>query len=67
MSLDFQQKRAKGQPAVLAERIYQTLKNDIFDFRLMPGDRFTESEIAERMAVSRTPVRQALFLSLIHI
>lgn len=61
MSLDFQQKRAKGQPAVLAERIYQTLKNDIFDFRLMPGDRFTESEIAERMAVSRTPVRQALF------
>lgn len=57
----FHQKRGKGRPEVLAERIYQTIKNDIFDFRLMPGDRFSESEIAQRMAVSRTPVRQALF------
>lgn len=57
----FHQKRSKGRPEVLAERIYQTIKNDIFDFRLMPGDRFSESEMAERMAVSRTPVRQALF------
>ncbi|MCU5771895.1 GntR family transcriptional regulator [Erwiniaceae bacterium BAC15a-03b] len=57
----FHQKRSKGRPEVLAERIYQTIKNDIFDFRLMPGDRFSESEVAERMEVSRTPVRQALF------
>ena len=27
----------------------------------MPGDRFTETEISERLGVSRTPVRQALF------
>ncbi len=27
----------------------------------MPGDRFTEGEISERLGVSRTPVRQALF------
>ncbi|MEE3661667.1 GntR family transcriptional regulator [Brenneria sp. g21c3] len=54
-------KGGKGRPEALAERVYQTLKNDIFDFRLMPGDRFSESEIAERMEVSRTPVRQALF------
>ncbi|MCG8707853.1 GntR family transcriptional regulator [Brenneria sp. 4F2] len=54
-------KGGKGRPEALAERVYQTLKNDIFDFRLMPGDRFSESEIAERMDVSRTPVRQALF------
>ena len=53
--------RGKGRPEALAERVYQALKNDIFDFRLMPGDRFSESEIAERMEVSRTPVRQALF------
>ncbi|ADD75812.1 DNA-binding GntR family transcriptional regulator [Pantoea sp. PA1] len=53
--------RNKARPEALAERVYQTLKNDIFEFRLMPGDRFSESEIAERMAVSRTPVRQALF------
>lgn len=55
------QKSSKDRPEVLADRVYHTLKNDIFDFRLMPGDRFSESEIATRMAVSRTPVRQALF------
>ncbi|KOC87581.1 GntR family transcriptional regulator [Winslowiella iniecta] len=59
--VSFHQKRGKGRPEVLAERIYQTIKNDIFDFRLMPGDRFSESELAQRMGVSRTPVRQALF------
>lgn len=51
----------KARPEALAERVYQALKDDIFAFRLMPGDRFSESEIAARMAVSRTPVRQALF------
>lgn len=45
----------------LAERIYLALKNDIFDFRLMPGEHFSENEISERMSASRTPVRQALF------
>ncbi|VEA72537.1 Carbon starvation induced regulator [Serratia rubidaea] len=53
--------RHKARPEGLAERIYQQLKDDIFDFRLLPGDRFSESEIAGRMAASRTPVRQALF------
>ena len=44
-----------------AEDIYQQLKRDVSDFRLVPGDRFTETEISERLGVSRTPVRQALF------
>lgn len=44
----------------LTERIYQQLKQDIFSFRLLPGDRFSENEIAERVAASRTPVREAL-------
>ena len=45
----------------LAERIYEALKQEIFYFRLLPGDRFSETEIAQRMGVSRTPVREALF------
>ena len=53
--------RTKTRPEGLAERIYLQLKDDIFSFRLLPGDRFSENEIAERMDVSRTPVRQALF------
>src|SRR5690554_4328902 len=53
--------RASGRVENLAERIYLKIKNDIFDFRLLPGDRFTETEVAGRMGVSRTPVREALF------
>ena len=34
---------------------------DVAEFSLVPGDRFTENEISERLGVSRTPVRQALF------
>jgi DNA-binding GntR family transcriptional regulator len=45
----------------LSELVFQQIKNDIFDFKLMPGERFTESEIAETYAVSRTPIRQALY------
>jgi len=45
----------------LSELVLQKIKNDIFDFKLMPGERFTESEIAESYAVSRTPIRQALY------
>ncbi len=54
-------RNSKNRPEGLAERIYQQLKDDIFNFRLLPGDRFSENDIAERMETSRTPVRQALF------
>ena len=45
----------------IAERIYQQIKQDIFDFQLLPGDRFSETEIARKMSASRTPVREALY------
>ena len=45
----------------LAESVYLGIKQNIFEFRLLPGDRFTENEIAGRLHVSRTPVREALF------
>jgi DNA-binding GntR family transcriptional regulator len=45
----------------LATMVYERVKQDIFDFRLLPGDRFTESEISERVQASRTPVREALY------
>lgn len=43
-----------------SDDVYAQLKTDIASFRLVPGDRFTESELSERLGVSRTPVRQAL-------
>lgn len=45
----------------LSELVYRRIKNDIFDFKLMPSERFTESEIAKTYQVSRTPIRQALY------
>jgi DNA-binding GntR family transcriptional regulator len=45
----------------LSAFVYEQLKGDIFDFRLLPGDRFTETEVAVRAGVSRTPVREALY------
>ena len=47
--------------ATLAEQVYDALKLEIHGFRLIPGDRFSEAEIGQRLAVSRTPVREALF------
>jgi len=47
--------------ANLAEQVYDELKSQMHDFRLVPGDRFSEAEIGTRLGVSRTPVREALF------
>jgi DNA-binding GntR family transcriptional regulator len=44
-----------------ADEVYEELKRNVSEFKLVPGDRFTETEISERLGVSRTPVRQALF------
>ncbi|MDB5986485.1 MAG: GntR family transcriptional regulator [Nevskia sp.] len=45
----------------LAEQVYLRVKDEIFDFHLLPSDRFTETALAERYGVSRTPVRDALY------
>ena len=45
----------------LAEDVYRRLKQEIFEFYLLPSDRFTETQLADRYQVSRTPVRDALY------
>ena len=45
----------------LAEQIYVQVKAELDDFRMVPGDRFSEAELSQRLGVSRTPVREALF------
>jgi DNA-binding GntR family transcriptional regulator len=44
----------------LATLIYDRLKDDILEFRLFPGQRFTEPELCLRTGTSRTTVRAAL-------
>jgi DNA-binding GntR family transcriptional regulator len=45
----------------LAGSVYEQRKSDIFEFRLLPGTRLSENDVARRGRVSRTPVREALF------
>jgi DNA-binding GntR family transcriptional regulator len=47
--------------ASLAGSVYAAVRSDLYDFRLAPGQRFSENEIATRLRVSRTPVREALY------
>lgn len=44
------------------EWVYESLKNDILDLRLKPGQLLKETEICEKFGVSRTPVRDAIRL-----
>lgn len=45
----------------LAEQAYTQLKAELHDFLWLPGERASELEIASRLGMSRTPVREALF------
>ena len=39
---------------------YERLRSEIREGTLKPGTRLTETELAERLAISRTPVREAI-------
>ena len=41
-------------------RVYEYLKTAILSGRLNPGEKLTEEHLAEKIGVSRTPVREAL-------
>ena len=53
--------RANPRDLTRSEVAYRRIKAAIFDFVLLPGEGFTESDLAERLGMSRTPVREALF------
>lgn len=40
--------------------VYEELKSAIVDLRLAPGDPLREASLAERLGVSKTPIREAL-------
>jgi len=50
----------KEKSRVSSQDIYNELKGMILSFELYPGSRVTETELADRFQVSRTPVREAL-------
>ncbi|MDU7115705.1 MAG: GntR family transcriptional regulator [Peptoniphilus harei] len=44
----------------LSNLVYRDLKDKILKNQLLPGDKLIEMEIASKLGVSRTPVREAL-------
>lgn len=44
----------------LHEQTYQTLRNSILAGDLVSGDRLVETQLAQQLQVSRTPIREAL-------
>ncbi|WP_437183542.1 GntR family transcriptional regulator [Shouchella xiaoxiensis] len=42
--------------------VYQTIKNRIIDWDLVPGAKISEKEVAMQLQVSRTPVREAFLM-----
>jgi DNA-binding GntR family transcriptional regulator len=48
------------QPVPQGNAAYSKLLEEIRSGKLLPGDRLRETEVAERLGVSRTPVREAI-------
>ena len=49
-----------GGAVRLADDVYRTLRDDILMGRLRPRDHLVEVDLAERLRVSRTPIRESL-------
>lgn len=49
-----------SQPGPQGNSAYRRLLDEIRDGTLLPGERLRETELAERLGVSRTPIREAI-------
>lgn len=50
----------RGRPADSVDKVYEILKDLAVNYRFRPGERVNEVELAARLGVSRTPVREAM-------
>ncbi len=44
----------------LTDQVYSLLEQEIVEGRMKPGERIREKELAQRLGISRTPIREAL-------
>jgi DNA-binding GntR family transcriptional regulator len=49
-----------GRPGSASERVYASLRDEIVGWRIPAGTPLSEVDLAERLGVSRTPLRAAL-------
>jgi DNA-binding GntR family transcriptional regulator len=54
------QNRLLGQRRTLGEQVYEIIHDQILSMELPPGTRLKDSELAESLGISNTPVREAL-------
>src|SRR3954471_11306056 len=50
---------AAGRSGSIAEQVFRTLRSSIVTMRLTPATALSEQDIADRLKVSRQPVREA--------
>src|SRR3954468_7713688 len=50
---------AAGRAVSIADQVFHTLRSSIVTMRLMPATALSEQDIADRLKVSRQPVREA--------
>jgi DNA-binding GntR family transcriptional regulator len=55
-----EQGESGGETSSLGDRVYQTLRDEIVFLELPPGTPLREVELAKRLGVGRTPLREAL-------
>ncbi len=53
------EKMRKENNQSVGEYVYNTIKKNIINLNIKPGDRISEKEIADMLNLSRTPVREA--------
>ena len=46
----------------ISDSVYQYLKDMILSIQLKPGDKINEGDIAKKLGISRTPIREAIRL-----
>lgn len=54
------ERSARERAAILADGVYDALRRDILHGVLRPNEALVEADVAERLHVSRTPVRESM-------
>lgn len=52
--------RERATPNHITDVAYRTIREQILTCALRPGEKFSESQLAEALALGRTPIREAL-------